>query len=186
VDPSVLSDFPAWTAQFEGRTHYMYLDALGLVTCGVGNLIDPIETALGLPWLLGGVRATRDRIAENWRYVKACTSYAKLGGFAFENLPSNVLRLSDASVDNLVRSRMQSDWAFLLKRYPGADAAPVPAQRALLSMAWAMGPGFDFPKFAEAFNAQDWATCAVECVMRPSPGIALRNAANVALFRSLS
>ena len=47
---AVQSSFPAFSGRFEGRVPYMYLDVLGLVTVGVGNLVDPVETAQALPF----------------------------------------------------------------------------------------------------------------------------------------
>lgn len=49
---SVKSYFIAFSKQFEGRIHCMYLDTHDppLVTVGVGNLIDPVSEAAKLPF----------------------------------------------------------------------------------------------------------------------------------------
>ena len=60
VHPSVLADWGAWTAQFEGRVAWPYLDVKGLVTVGLGCLIDPVSAALPLPFIPGTL-ATRVR-----------------------------------------------------------------------------------------------------------------------------
>ena len=46
---SVRRGFIGFSAPFEGRLHYMYLDVKGLVTTGVGNLIDSVGAAQALP-----------------------------------------------------------------------------------------------------------------------------------------
>ena len=43
--PSVFAAFPGFITRFEGRLPFMYLDTKGLVTTGVGNLIDPLVPA---------------------------------------------------------------------------------------------------------------------------------------------
>src|SRR5580704_1499007 len=48
---SVRDIFPNFSKQFEGRVGWMYLDVKGLVTIGVGNLIDPLPAAVGLPFV---------------------------------------------------------------------------------------------------------------------------------------
>ena len=48
---SVKQGFRAFTLPLEGEIAWMYLDTLGLVTVGLGNLIDPVELALELPFV---------------------------------------------------------------------------------------------------------------------------------------
>lgn len=67
---SVRRNFIEFTAPFEGRLHYMYLDAL--VTTGVGNLIDSVAAAQALPWQVGdGPVATADQVRTEWEMVKS-------------------------------------------------------------------------------------------------------------------
>ena len=73
--PAVQSGFPAFSAKFEGRVSYMYLDVKGLVTVGVGNLVDPVSVAQALPFRFKnkpgigapGSPATPDQIAAEWQ-----------------------------------------------------------------------------------------------------------------------
>ena len=51
MHPSVKSVFPSFSTKLEGRVPWMYCDVLGLVTIGIGNLIDPEEAALHLPFV---------------------------------------------------------------------------------------------------------------------------------------
>src|ERR1035438_435384 len=83
----IQSSFPAFSTTFEGRITYMYLDILGLVTVGVGNLIDPVEAALALPFQFKnnpGSAATQDQIAQEWQTLKNDTSLATKGYKACE------------------------------------------------------------------------------------------------------
>lgn len=62
----------------EGVVKYMYLDIKGLVTIGVGNLIDPINAALNLPFRYknkpgvtnAGQSASRADIEAEWKLIK--------------------------------------------------------------------------------------------------------------------
>ena len=66
------------------------------------------------------------------------------------------------------------------------DTWPADAQLALLSMAWAMGPGGPggFPHFRAGCQALDFKTAAAQCQMNAAgnPGLVPRNQANVTLF----
>lgn len=75
----------------------MYLDVRGLVTTGIGNLIDPKEVALPLPWLKEGEPATADEISAEWDFVKSDPDgRSQRGGGSFESITS--LRLKDEDV----------------------------------------------------------------------------------------
>ena len=181
--PSVLAIWPAFTAQFEGRIPWMYLDIRGLVTTGCGNLIDPSGLALALPWAKpDGTYATTTEILTEWQAVKAATWLAEAGAQAAGRVA--VLRLSDAAIDGLVARVMASNEA-ALKQHPafaGFDAWPADAQIGLLSMAWAMGPDFGpgWPLFSAACAAGDWNAAAANCWMDDAgnPGLTPRNRAN--------
>jgi len=181
--PSILAAFPAFTAKFEGYTTWMYLDVRGLVTTAVGLLIDPVAEALGLPWLhRDGTAASPSEITAAWTMVKANQGKRLAGGGAFAQFTT--LRLSKASVDAITVQKMQENENVLHSRFTNWDTLPADAQLAVHSLAWACGPGFDFPKLEAALAVRDWATCAVECQTDAAgnPGLVPRNLANKALF----
>src|SRR6185295_14547672 len=69
----------AFTKGYEGAIPFMYLDTKGLVTVGVGNLIDPVAAARVLPFQfktnnkLGqrpGQFATHTQIEAEWNHLK--------------------------------------------------------------------------------------------------------------------
>ena len=186
--PAVRDRFPAFSAQFEGRIAWMYLDIKGLVTTGVGNLIDPIGCALGLPWAhkSDSSPAGRAEIQVEWERIKGATYLAKAGWRAAGAITT--LQLLPAGIDALVLERLDIDDKYLAAFFPNWADFPADAQLGMLSMAWAMGPGFvhTFKNFVGAVNAGDWASAAKDDEMNAThnPGLKPRNAADFTLFNS--
>ncbi len=184
---SVRDAFYDFNAPLEGVITWMYLDIKGFVTIGVGNLIDPINQALALPFEYEDEPesfVTSDEIREAWETVKSNQSLRFEGTKAFKDL--NNLRLSEAAIRSLVDSRLTANETFLKGAFPDFENFPADAQLGLLSIAWAMGAGFakKFPKFRSACISQDWDTAAAECSISEvgNPGVIPRNKANRTLF----
>jgi GH24 family phage-related lysozyme (muramidase) len=183
---SVRTRFAGFSKDFEARISWMYLDVKGLVTVGVGNLIDPVSAAVGLPFVhkASGAAATQDEIRAAWTALKARTDLAKAGHRPCEAL--NDLRLTEASMDQLVATKLASNETFLKRTFPDFDAWPADAQLGVLSMAWAMGPGFpaNWKTFTAAVKAGDWAKATANCKMNETgnAGLVPRNKANALLF----
>lgn len=191
----------AWftvNSQWEGYLPYMYLDALGYVTTGMGNLIDPIGAALVLPWGQnsdGSNPASQAQIAAAWNAVDSLRTAPKgqkqggpaaTGGQRFGGYTT--LRLSKQAITDLVTSKLAQNEASVKPYYPSWDNWPADAQFAVMSMAWAMGTGFAnpkskaaFPQFDAAMNAGQFATASPLSHMR-GVGIDKRNAANAAML----
>ena len=176
--PVVRPAFVPFIEQFEGRTNWMYLDVKGLVTTGIGNLIDPYSAAKNLPWILSGMTATGPQIAQAWLTVKGRQDLKLHGGGAFKGLTS--LRLGWDAVAALDDATLTDMDAVLCAHFAGYEDYPADAQLGLLSMAWGLGPHFNFPKFHAACEAGDWTTASQEC--HESNANPLRNAANQELF----
>jgi hypothetical protein len=179
----------------------MYLDIKGLVTVGVGNLIDPVQLAQALPFQFKnkpgtagapgspatpGSLATVDQIAREWHSIKNNPSLAKAGAEACAAITQ--LELSNDSINSLILNRLTDNQAFLKRQqwFQNFETWPADAQLGLLSMAWAMGeagPG-GFPRFRAACQSLDFNTAATECQMSTAgnPGLVPRNRANVTLF----
>jgi len=154
--PSALSLFFPLTKKLEGYVPWMYPDIKGLVTTGMGNLIDSVGAAQALPWRHGtdGPLATQAEIAAAWHAVKNSDPEKwKLGGgnVYWQNLTD--LRLDDDGIQQLVQSKVDSMIATTEQRYPMSPSWPAPAQLAVLLMDWAMGENFHYPKFQELMNA---------------------------------
>ncbi len=164
----------------------MYLDVRCLVTTAIGNLIDPVGDALGLPW----VRDDNDEpasprdVLEEWHVVKSRRDLAPCGGLAFRKITR--LHLTEEGIALVVDRKVKQVDAFLLQRFPEYGYWPSDAQLGLLSLAWACGPAFHYPRFSAAVKHQDFATAAKESHMdeRGNPGLVPRNKANVLLFQN--
>ena len=201
--PTVSEVFPMVSTIFEGRCSWMYLDIENLVTTGVGDLIDPMPLAQQLPWMKpDGTPANDAEIALEWTLVKNRTDLAQHGGSAYAVLTK--LRLSSAAIDVLVRNRlMQMEAIFTVRFEPGVwDALCADAQLGCLSMCWAMGPKFQFPKFMAAIAEGNFAEyvagsgeeddelvegcAAMECYIpdAKNPGLVPRNKFNRQLFEA--
>ncbi|GAB3894262.1 lysozyme [Spirosoma agri] len=193
---SVNQSFRAFNEPFEGVVPYMYLDILGLVTVGVGNLIDPISAALSLPFqyknkpgiTTPGAPAATNVIEAEWKLLKGKQELAKLHHRACAKLTN--LELSEDAINKLIQKRLQQNESFLKRQIPfqNFDNWPADAQLAILSMAWAMGPGnlHKWTLFAGGCKRMDFDTAAENCRMREAgnPGVIPRNKANKHLFQN--
>jgi len=186
---SVRAAFRGFNEPFEGVVHWMYLDVRGLVTIGVGNLIDPVEAALALPFRSSTAPdavATSAQISDEWRRIKGDPTLALKGYKACEGITQ--LRLDDAAVNALIGSRLLQNEANLRERpaFAAFESWPADAQLGLLSMAWALGAGglSTFARFSAACEKQDFSGAASECTINDqgNAGVAPRNQANRILF----
>lgn len=202
IHPGVLRVWHAYSEPCEGRLYCLYLDVRGLVTTGVGNLVDftggastPAEMAArvahsisvtqALPWRVGagGPLATPEQVALEWRRVKALQ--AAWGPQYYRDRTS--LRLDDSAVDALVERTVQANARDLqLRHFPDWPTWPADAQLGALSLAWAVGTWLEkWPKFRAHCKARNWLGAAAESVLRdgldtpdPSddnPGVQRRN-----------
>jgi GH24 family phage-related lysozyme (muramidase) len=185
--PSALNAFQAFSGALEGVIPWMYLDNEGLVTTGTGNLIDPVNAALSLPWQhsdgsasrvanVSGKYATQDEISEAWSRVKARQDMKDIGGGSSQFAALSDLRLSQDDINRLFQEKLTSNVTTLKRYFPSLDSWPADAQLAALGMAWALGAAFAtlYPKFTDAANSGNWRTAAVESHI--SNGTAARNA----------
>jgi GH24 family phage-related lysozyme (muramidase) len=183
--PIVLSNFTDFTTKFEGYTPYMYTDVKGLVTTGIGNLIDNGTSgpALGLNWKhANGTPATQAEIDAAWHTVKS--AWPGVQSTACQKLTD--LRLDKEDIAKLVAMKLKENHEILRSKYPGYVKWPADAQMGLHSMAWAMGPAFNFPAFTTAVNKPipDFADAAIQSHMndKGNPGLVPRNQANKIMF----
>jgi GH24 family phage-related lysozyme (muramidase) len=190
----------AFNDPLEGRVGFMYLDQKGWVSTGIGNKIDEtarantspslaereasLALARELNWLDGqGAPAGGESVAGAWDAVKARLDLAPQGHRAFASLTS--LRLENAEIDRHVFAKLDQMESVLLRRpeFTEFGAWPANAQLATLSMCWALGPAFRFPKFQGHVAVRDWAGAADECHFTPDEGtIRVRNKLDRAHF----
>ena len=184
-----LAEWRLLNTPLEGRAPCMYLDVKGLVTCGVGNLIDPVHLALRLPWRHGvnGPLADQQTVRDVWRVVKNCGQSHRLWTQYAPGLSD--LRLNDEDIDALVDERLFANEEYLVKHHIAPEVwreIPADAQLAILSIAWACGAAFPkkFPKFWSAVLRGDWVAAKAHGVISTAgnPGVVPRNAANAVCF----
>lgn len=203
---SVEEYFVTFNEPIEARVEYMYLDIKGLVTIGVGNLIDverltdvPGREAVlrqlsKLPFVYrsganAGKAASEAEIRAEWSTVKQRQEWAKLGYRQFGRIA--LLRLGNDAIDRLA---MQKAYAMEteLKRdgaFADFDRWPADAQLGLLSMAWALGAPklkTHWPNFKSACQRQDFEAAAKHCEISTvgNPGVSERNNRNQRLFKN--
>lgn len=182
VTVAMMHDF---ARDLEGRVNCMYLDAaepLGLVTTGLGNLIDPIDLALHLPWINqdAGRPATQSEVIANWNAVKAMQPN-KLKGLPLRS--SSDLILDDAALDELVLQRLQNNHAIMLRRWPSLESWPLDAELFVHSWAWAVGANAAYPRMTRCLRARNFAGAAEEATINPQVGtIKVRNQRNQVLL----
>lgn len=167
----------------------MYLDVEGLVTTGVGDLIDSVPAAVELTWTVRatGQQATLEQIETEWHHVKGLQGMKGAGGKAFRGMTS--LDLTSESLAKLIEDKLVEAETCLRQSFPDYDSWPADAQLGVLSMAWALGPEFarwGWPHFRSAALAQDWTEAADQCRMKEegNPGVRPRNDADQILFRN--
>lgn len=194
----------AFNRDLEGVVRSLYADKKGLVSTGVGNLLDalgkdgkplPIDEAwarvrgkvVALPWTVYGAPASSAAIERAWRVVRGDSRAAALGWKYAAGLPANNIRLSLEDVHRLMFEKLDADNEILQARFPGFDDLHPDAQLAVHSMAWGLGPYFwqKYPRFSAAFDAGDYLSAAAECDMNPKEGTIIeRNRRNRELLKN--
>lgn len=155
---SVIANFVKIQTQWEGYLDYMYTDSIGLVTTGMGNLIDPVTRALQLAWYhrVGNSIATPDEVAEEWQRVKA--AHVPGAYDAPKDVRITSLYLHPEAIQSLVQTTLEVNEGILCGWLTNFGSFPADAQMCIHGMAWAMGPGFPhyFPSFVRAAQDNDW------------------------------
>ncbi len=159
----MFEDLKARLRLHEGVVPHLYLDTLGLVTCGVGHMIPSPDAMNGIAMVRmdGTVAAPEDKIAE-WRRVKELQA-AMLPKYYEER---SMLRMTPAAVDALQDADLAGFHSALSHLLPGFAQFSGPAQEALLDMAFQLGAGglvSKFPHLTVAAKTCDWQACADQC-----------------------
>jgi GH24 family phage-related lysozyme (muramidase) len=167
--------------RWEGSCRHMYVDTRGHVTTGVGHLLRDPTAAAALPWFhrATGKPATTDEIRSAFREVGALGAGHKAGSYQ----RASDLVLPQAKLEQLAATRLESEFLPGLRRLcPRFDGYPLPAQRALVDMAYNLGVGglAKFQTLIAACQRGDFAAAADACHRRSSRDE--RNEATRALF----
>ncbi len=138
---SVLAHFGQFSVPLEGETHNPYLDIKGLLTIGIGCLIEG-SMGFDLPWLIDGQPAPRAEVVRQLAVLKARQELSKLAYNQPAVLDATTIRLDDAGILQLADARLEQDWALLAAAFPAIDSWPADAQLFAASIAWAEGAGW--------------------------------------------
>jgi hypothetical protein len=185
---SVALALPGFLKQFEGKVNFMYLDVKGLVTIGVGHLIDPVDQALKLDFQTkGGGGASTGEIAAEWSTVKARKDLIGQGSAAFGQITR--LQLTDRGISQMIDQHAAAIESYIKTNasariyFSNFDRWPADAQLGFMGIAWGIVPipQFGWHAFPKACQAEDWLTAAKECKIS-SPLAAGRNEAHKLMF----
>lgn len=213
MKPAAFAAFMAITRQFEGgeSINWMFPDVKGLVSTGMGLLLDGGIDPTSLPWRhgIGGDLATTGEIQnafqtvkdagggpffdENGAVIDSSRKSGLGGGNAFwQNLTD--LRLDADGMAQAVKQKLDQNESILRATFPGYDAWPAEAQVGLNSLAWARGAAFPgsgkaaYPHFTTALKSMppDFVAAAVESHLDETgnAGVGPRNDAQFVLFHN--
>lgn len=186
---SVIDNFVRVSTPLEGCVEHFYLDIKGLVTIGIGCLVDPVQLAYLLPMVhkTDNSEANANDIIYDWRAVKLNTQLARQGAKAADKITK--LKLLPNEITILASKKLIDNEHFIRNHYfLNFDEYPADAQLAIMLMAWAVGAGFPtiFKKLTTHIKSCDWNSCAEECYInsKNNPGLVPRNKLVRKLFLS--
>ena len=166
---SYLDEAIAKLRQFEGAVPWMYLDTVGKVTVGVGQMLATESAASTLPFRVGEREATLAEIASEFARVSAMVR----GKAAKFYRSKSGLMLSDAAIDQRLQGMLYGFEGYLRKHVAGYDALPDAAKLGLLDMVYNLGPGrlfAEYPRLIAAIERGDWKAAAAASARRgPGP-----------------
>jgi GH24 family phage-related lysozyme (muramidase) len=146
---------------YEGCFPFMYLDSKGLVTVGVGFLLDSADSAAAYSFLLNHApqAASPDQIMAEWNHLKSqATPHLET-----YYQPFTTMQMQQADIDAMLTQKVNIFEGVARKTFANWDDFPVPAQLALIDMIYNLGSLSGFPMLVAYAKAQDWANCAAQC-----------------------
>jgi hypothetical protein len=207
MHPDVQDHAREFLTKFEGYLRQMYLDRRGLVTTGIGDLIDdhtsnnPMALVHQFRWVKIGPEDTDGdpaedwEVEEEWNRVKAKQEWKLIGGGNFVKRAREAgiitLQIPIDEVDIKFMSKLSS-FEQTMKATPGGyfqdyETFPADAQLGILSLIWATGPGrlhIDWPKFSGLCQNRQWLEIAERKEFRWSNIDPKREEAMILLFEN--
>lgn len=157
------ADFKTEIKASEGEIVHMYLDTVGAVTVGVGNMLPTAAAAQALGFVdrVSLKPATAEAIATDFDTV---TKQMKgLNAVAYK--VHTKLDLPAVAIDTLLDARIDEFKVEVKGKFPKFDTYPLTVQFALLDLAFNLGTNglvTKFPSLKKAVEAEDWAKAATE------------------------
>lgn len=173
---AVLQSFRSFTRRHEAEVDRLYCDHKGLPTFGLGQLVRTPTDTLPIPWRRpdGSLATDAEKLAD-WHRVHDYPGASELS----LRIPvgPTTLRVSPEDLTRLFEARRDANALALARRFSSFPGWPAPAQFAVMSLAWAAGASFDFPRCAAALARGDFLEAAVECQINEvkTKGVAARN-----------
>jgi hypothetical protein len=149
----------AYSPDLEGEFPFMYIDTKRLVTTATGVMIEPVELALKLEWMMGARRATAEEVVHDWNEINS-REEELWNVFAPNQAKYTKVRLTSEGMEAVVKRRLDINIAYVREFLPNWDLWPSDAQLGTASLFWALGAGLDKtrPAFVRAANRSDWVT----------------------------
>jgi GH24 family phage-related lysozyme (muramidase) len=156
-------DFKKEIKASEGSISHMYLDTVGKVTVGVGNMLPDIASAQRLGFVDRKTLkpATKEEIKTEFEKVSKLVK----GLIASSYKKDTTLDLPSTEIDKLLDSRIDGFKTELKGKFPSFDTYPMTVQFGILDMAFNLGTNglvTKFPSFKKAIEEKDWKKAATE------------------------
>lgn len=161
---SYLAKYATQAEVFEQRVAWLYLDTVGKVTVGVGNMLPEVSAALNLPFRSqsSGDLAGAPAVMADFARVQAM----RPGMTAKAYWEYEALVLSDEDITTLLMRRLTEFDRALRTDFAGYDGYPDAAKMGLLDMIYNLGEGklvHTYPNFDAAVRSRDWVRAAADC-----------------------
>lgn len=168
---------------FEGKVSYLYLDTQGYVTVGIGFMLPTAQQALPLMWRWRDPASSGEPSAVDISDEWARVSRARPGMVPKAYHAITSMDLHDDDIGALFNRTVDKMVGRLVAIFPEYSKWPMPAQLAVLDMAWNLGPNalpLNWPKLSAALRRKNWQEAALHSHRPQSHGG--RNAAIQGLF----
>lgn len=149
---------------FEGRVSHLYLDTNGYVTCGVGFMLPTSQQALPLMWRWRDPERSGEPQAGDITEEYARVQKARPAMSASAYKPLTAMDLNDGDINQLFQRTADKMIVRLMSIFPEYSDWPMPAQLAVLDMAWNLGPNalpLNWPKLSAALRRKNWQEAAL-------------------------
>ena len=159
MHPGVQNVLHEFLSRFEGVRRGMYLDAVGLVTTGIGFMFPTPAEARRLRWAHPARRAaTGEEVEREWHRVK--DSRSPVDG-------ESPLLLTSAEVDRVFANQVRSRESILRHVFPAWDTYPADAQLGMLAHSWLASSragieGWQGGRYVQAIRETQWDTAGKE------------------------
>ena len=160
---ATMADFKKEIKKSEGSISHMYLDTVGKVTVGVGNMLPNAAAAKKLAFVNRQTQKAAKDAEKQTDYDTVKKQRKGLLAQAYKKYTK--LDLPSAEIDKLLDKGIEEFKTGLKGKFPKFGSYPTSAQCALLDMAFNLGVNglvSKFPTMKKAIDKQNWAEAAKE------------------------